>query len=107
MSTLQIASNSPVDGEKDQELLFLSKVVEFLSKEAREKLANEFYEELKEIRTPQAASQLAKGYKHMSNKTILELAAVSREARKRILELAKAEAEEVLRAIAALEAEEE
>ena len=43
----------------------------------------------------------------MSNKTILELAAVSKEARKRILELAKAEAEEVLRAIAALEGEEE
>jgi hypothetical protein len=38
----------------------LSQIVEFLSKEAREKLANEFYEELKEIRTPQAASQLAK-----------------------------------------------
>ena len=108
MSLVEMAQkkvNSPVDGEKD--LLFLSKVVEFLSKEAREKLANEFYEELKEIRTPQAASQLAKGYKHMSNKTILELAAVSKEARKRILELAKAEAEEVLRAIAALEAEEE
>jgi flagellar biosynthesis/type III secretory pathway protein FliH len=105
MSALQTSKNSPVDGEKEQDLLFLSKVVEFLSKEAREKLANEFYEELKEIRTPQAASQLAKGYKHMSNKTILELAAMSKEARKRILELAKAEAEEVLRAIAALEAE--
>ncbi|ACP45875.1 conserved hypothetical protein [Sulfolobus islandicus Y.G.57.14] len=108
MSLVEMAQkkvNSPVDGEKD--LLFLSKVVEFLSKEAREKLANEFYEELKEIRTPQAASQLAKGYKHMSNKTILELAAVSKEARKRILELAREEAERVLQIIAALEAEEE
>ena len=106
MSALQTLKNSPVDGEKDV-VFSLSQIVEFLSKEAREKLANEFYEELKEIRTPQAASQLARGYKHMSNKTILELAAVSKEARKRILELAKAEAEEVLRAIAALEGEEE
>jgi superfamily II DNA helicase RecQ len=107
MSTLQVPRkvNSPVEGEKD--LLFsLSKIVESLSKEAREKLANEFYEELKEIRTPQAASQLARGYKHMSNDTILELASRSPEAKKRILELAKAEAEEVLRAIAALEGEE-
>ena len=97
--------NSPVDGEKD--LLFLSKVVEFLSKEAREKLANEFYEELKEIRTPQAASQLARGYKHMSNDTILELASRSPEAKKRILGLAKEEAENVLRAIEALQSQED
>nr|WP_011225129.1 hypothetical protein [Sulfolobus islandicus]CAG38164.1 hypothetical protein [Sulfolobus islandicus]CAG38251.1 hypothetical protein [Sulfolobus islandicus] len=92
--------NSPVLGN-------LEKIVEFLSIKSREILAKEFYEELKEIRTPQGARLLATGQKHMSNKTILELAAMSKEARKRILELAKAEAEEVLSVIAAMEAEEE
>ena len=108
MSTLQVPRkvNSPVDGEKDV-VFSLSQIVEFLSKEAREKLANEFYEELKEIRTPQAASQLAKGYKHMSNDTILELASRSPEAKKRILELAKEEAERVLQIIEALQSQDE
>ncbi|BBL48367.1 hypothetical protein [Metallosphaera sedula] len=105
MSVVQVSKkvNSPIDG--DQEVF--SHVIESLSLKAREKLALEFYDEVKEIRTRQAAEQFVKGYKHMSNATILELAAVSPRARKRILQLAREEAEKVLQAIEVLEAQEE
>ncbi|BBG27287.1 hypothetical protein [Sulfuracidifex tepidarius] len=102
MSTLQVSKkNSPVSHTGNKDLF--SRVVESLSLEAREVLANEFYEELKEIRSRQAASQLARGRKHMSNETIMELISRSSSARKRVLELAKEEAEKVLQAIEAIE----
>jgi hypothetical protein len=108
MSTLQVPRkvNSPVDGEKD--LLFsLSKIVESLSKEARKEFAEEFSEDLKEFLSKTAVYKAINGRIHLANETILNVVMVNPRAKKWVIQKAKEEAENVLRAIEALQSQEE
>jgi len=99
------SKNSPV-GEKD--LLFsLSKIVESLSKEARKEFAEEFSEDLKEFLSKTAVYKAINGRIHLANETILNVVTVNPKAKKWLMQKAKEEAENVLRAIEALQSQEE
>jgi hypothetical protein len=107
MSTLQIASNSPV-GEKDQELLFL---ISLLDKEDKVEFVKVFSSDFEEMVAEKKLSKtgyykLLRGYAP-SDERILEVVEANEEARRWLIERVKAKAEKALRIIAALEAEEE
>jgi len=98
--------NSPVEGEKD--LLFsLSKIVESLSKEARKEFAEEFSEDLKEFLSKTAVYKAINGKIHLANDTILAVVLTNPRAKKWVIQKAKEEAENVLRAIEALQSQED
>ncbi|WP_052292150.1 hypothetical protein [Saccharolobus islandicus] len=100
--------NSPVEGEKKNKLVFsLSKIVESLSKEAREEFAEEFSEDLKEFLSKTAVYKAINGRIHLSNDTILAVVLTNPKAKKWVMQKAREEAENVLRAIEALSQEED
>lgn len=107
MSTLQTSKgNSPVEREKD--LLFsLSKIVESLSKGARREFAEEFSEDLKEFLSKTAVYKAINGKIHLANDTILAVVLTNPRAKKWVMQKAREEAQNVLRAIEALQSQED
>jgi len=102
MAVVEQKANPPVEGEEEIIHLFF-KVVEGLSREAREEFAELFSEELKELITGTAISKARKGQIHLSNKTIINVILVSPRARKWVLQKAKEEALRTLELVERLE----
>jgi uncharacterized protein YaaW (UPF0174 family) len=107
MGSVMASGNSPVDGEEDLLLSFLSKIVESLSKEARKEFAEEFSEDLKELLSRTAVHKAINGKIHLANDTILAVVLANPRARKWVIQKAKEEAESVLIAIKILQSQEE
>ena len=107
MSTLQTSKgNSPVEREKD--LLFsLSKIVESLSKGARREFAEEFSEDLKVFLSRTAVHKAINGKIHLANDTILAVVLTNPRAKKWVMQKAREEAQNVLRAIEVLQSQED
>jgi hypothetical protein len=105
MAVAEQKANPPVEGEEEIIHLF-SKVVESLSREAREEFAEIFSDELKGLISETAISKAKKGRIHLSNKTIINVVTVSPRARKWILRKAKEEALRTLEIVELLEKKE-
>ena len=103
MSLVMDSKNSPVE-EKD---LLFSLIVESLSKEGRKEFAEEFSEDLKEFLSKTAVYKAINGRIHLANETILNVVMVNPRAKKWVLRKAREEAENVLRAIEALQSQED
>jgi hypothetical protein len=109
MSTLQVPRkvNSPVDGEKEQDLLFL---ISMLDKEDKIEFVKEFREDFEQQIEEKKLSKTAY-YKFLNgyapaDERILEIIEVDEEARRWVIERVREKAEKALRIIAALEGEE-
>lgn len=105
MAVAEQKANPPVEGEEEIIHLF-SKVVESLSREAREEFVGLFNEELKGLISPTAISKAKKGRIHLSNLTIINVILVSSRARKWVLRKAKEEALKTLELVEVLEKKE-
>jgi hypothetical protein len=109
MSLVEMAQkNSPVDGEKDQELLFL---ISMLDKEDKIEFVKEFREDFEKMVEERRLSKTA-FYKFLNgyapaDERILEVAEANKEARRWVIERVKAKAKRALQIIERMEAEEE
>jgi len=103
-----VVPNPPVQRENEEEevINLFSKIVESLSREAREEFAELFSEELKELISATAISKAKKGRIHLSNETIINVVLVSSRARKWVLQKAKEEALRTLEIVEVLEKKE-
>ena len=105
---MAVVVNPPVQrdiGEEEVIRLFY-KVVEGLSREAREEFAEIFSEELKDLISATAVSKAKHGRIHLANKTIINVVLVSSRARKWVLQKAKEEAMRTLELVELLEKKE-
>ncbi|PVU75800.1 hypothetical protein DDW11_01345 [Sulfolobus sp. SCGC AB-777_G06] len=108
MSTLQTSKNSPVDGEKDQDLLFL---ISMLDKEDKVEFVNVFSSDFEEMVAEKKLSKtgyykLLRGYAPADNR-VLEIVKMDEEAKKWVIQRVKAKAKKALEIIEKMEAEEE
>jgi hypothetical protein len=109
MAVAEQKANPPVEGEEEIIHLF-SKVVEGLSRQAREEFAEIFSDDLKGLISPTAISKAKKGRIHLSNETIINVILVSPRARKWVLQKAKEEAmrtQEIVERLEKMEKEKE
>jgi hypothetical protein len=105
---MAVVVNPPVQrdiGEEEVIRLFY-KVVEGLSRQAREEFAEAFSEELKGLISATAISKAKHGKIHLSNETIINVILVSSSARKWVLRKAKEEALQTLELVELLEKKE-
>jgi len=105
MAVVEQKANPPVEGEEEIIHLFF-KVLEGLSRQAREEFAEIFSDELKGLISPTAISKAKKGRIHLSNETIINVVLVSPRARKWVLRKAKEEALRTLELVEVLEKKE-
>jgi len=109
MSTLQTSKvNSPVDGEKEQDLLFL---ISLLDREDKIEFVRKYRKDFEEMVAEKKLSKTAY-YKFLngyapSDERILEIIEVDEEAKEWIIERVREKAKRALQIIAAMEAEEE
>ena len=105
---MAVEVSPPINREEEEEkvIALFSKIIERLSKQAREEFVNVFAEDLKGIISPVAISKARKGKIHLSDRTILNVVLASPRAQKWVLRKAKEEAYQTLEIIEILEKKE-
>jgi hypothetical protein len=106
MAVVVVPNPSQRENEEEEVINLFYKVVEGLSREAREEFAELFSEELKDLISPTAVSKAKHGRIHLANKTIINVVLVSSRARKWVLRKAKEEAMRTLELVEVLEKKE-